>query len=360
MIDFRYHLVSIVSIFMALAVGIVLGAGPLKGSIGDTLTQEVTQLREDRAALRAELDAARKGATTRDEFTREAAVRLVGGALTGSKVALVTLPRADADHVGEVEELLATAGAEVVSRTTVEQAWVPQGADATTKQTALANDLRRSVGLPQADSADSTPLDEVLASALVASDSTPVSDAAKGALDALAGENLIDVETADIARANSVVVIGGSIQGDIVADRDRAATRFASLALALDSAGRGAVLASDVGVVGFDGVASVVRAARGDAGTSRALSTVDDVSIPLGQVSVVYALVQQLGGGVGQFGRGDGGAAGYPPSPPPCAAARWRQPSSAPAPPPARWRCGTGSPPRPGSAGTAPTTPAAP
>ena len=29
-IDFRYHLVSVVSIFLALAVGIVLGAGPLQ------------------------------------------------------------------------------------------------------------------------------------------------------------------------------------------------------------------------------------------------------------------------------------------------------------------------------------------
>ena len=33
MIDFRYHIVSIVSIFMALAVGIVLGAGPLEGEL---------------------------------------------------------------------------------------------------------------------------------------------------------------------------------------------------------------------------------------------------------------------------------------------------------------------------------------
>ena len=35
-IDFRYHLVSIVSIFLALAVGIVLGAGPLKEDLGNT------------------------------------------------------------------------------------------------------------------------------------------------------------------------------------------------------------------------------------------------------------------------------------------------------------------------------------
>ena len=35
-IDFRYHLVSIVAVFLALAVGIVLGAGPLNESISDS------------------------------------------------------------------------------------------------------------------------------------------------------------------------------------------------------------------------------------------------------------------------------------------------------------------------------------
>ena len=35
MIDFRYHLVSLISVFLALAVGIVLGAGPLREHPGD-------------------------------------------------------------------------------------------------------------------------------------------------------------------------------------------------------------------------------------------------------------------------------------------------------------------------------------
>ena len=55
MIDFRYHLVCIVSIFLALAVGIVLGAGPLQGELGDTLTNEVAGLRQDKAQLNAQL-----------------------------------------------------------------------------------------------------------------------------------------------------------------------------------------------------------------------------------------------------------------------------------------------------------------
>ena len=61
LIDFRYHLVSIVSIFMALAVGIVLGAGPLEGELGDTLNKEVAGLRQDKADLNSQLESGRRG-----------------------------------------------------------------------------------------------------------------------------------------------------------------------------------------------------------------------------------------------------------------------------------------------------------
>lgn len=317
MIDFRYHIVSIVSIFMALAVGIVLGAGPLQGQIGDTLTQEVTQLREDRATLRTELDTARKAGVTRDEFTEGARARLIGGTLRDTQVALLILPGAEADHVAAVADSLAAAGASVVSRTTVEDSWVPEDHDAMAQQTQIATEQRRALGLPAAAESDSSPLDEVLATSLVATDASTVSDAAKGALDALAAANLIDVETADLVRANTAVLVGAPIKGDEITERDREASRLASLAAALDRAGQGAVLAEDVGVSGFAGAASVVRAARGDAATARSLSTVDDVSLSLGQISIVYALVQQLAGGVGQYGLGDGVSAGYPPIPAP-------------------------------------------
>lgn len=317
MIDFRYHLVSIVSIFMALAVGIVLGAGPLKGQIGDTLTQEVTQLREDRTALRAELEAARKAGTTQDDFTSDARARLVGGTLSGATVALVVLPSADEDHVTAVADALTAAGADVVSRTTVEDAWVPEDGDARATQSQLATELRSSLGLPAPGGADTAPLDDVLARSLVSAEAGALSDAGKGALDALAAANLIDVDTADLQGASNAVLVGGLVRGDVIAERDRVANRLAGLAAALDRAGKGAVLTSDVGVSGFQGAASVVRAARGDAGTARNLSTVDDVSVPLGLVSVVYALVQQNAGGVGQYGLGDGVSAGYPPIPAP-------------------------------------------
>lgn len=315
MIDFRYHLVSIVSIFMALAVGIVLGAGPLQGQIGDTLNQEVVQLREDKAALRAELDQARKTGAIRDEFTDDARARLVGATLPDTAVALVVLPEADADNVSDVAATLEAAGASIVSRTTVNDDWVPVGDEATGKASALAKELRESVGLPAAGAADTSPLDDVLATSLVDTEAAAPNDAGRAALDRLVQDKYVDLDTADLKRAHTAVIIGGPIKADKAADRERAAARFAGLALALDKAGRGAVLASDVGVSGYAGAASVVRAARGEAATARALSTVDHVSLPLGQVSVVYALVQQLSGGVGQYGLGDGVSAGYPPVP---------------------------------------------
>ena len=41
MISFRYHIVSIVSVFLALAVGVALGGGPLKGEVDNTLVSQV-------------------------------------------------------------------------------------------------------------------------------------------------------------------------------------------------------------------------------------------------------------------------------------------------------------------------------
>ena len=56
MIDFRYHLVSLISVFLALAVGIVLGAGIVQGPIGSSLQSQVDALRTDRDTLRTELE----------------------------------------------------------------------------------------------------------------------------------------------------------------------------------------------------------------------------------------------------------------------------------------------------------------
>src|SRR3954469_2245529 len=127
MIDFRYHLVSLVSVFLALAVGIVLGAGPLKGTISDTLNAQVEQLRKDRADLNTQVKTEQNALANRDIFTRTVLPSLVDEELPGTRVLLVTVPGVDADAVTPMIESLRAAGATVTGQVDVKDAWSDPG-----------------------------------------------------------------------------------------------------------------------------------------------------------------------------------------------------------------------------------------
>src|ERR1017187_455438 len=108
---------------MALAVGIVLGAGPLKGDIGASLTQQVTQLRAEKAQLRSDLDVANRDTSAHDTFDSVVAPAVIRGQLTGKTVALLVAPGTDADLVKNATTSLVGAGARVGSTVTLTDAW---------------------------------------------------------------------------------------------------------------------------------------------------------------------------------------------------------------------------------------------
>ncbi len=90
MIDFRYHLVSLVAVFLALAIGIVMGAGPLRESLGEQLTEQVTQLREDRDAMRGENERVAAENSELAGYIESTGDDLVAGTLEGRSVVIVT------------------------------------------------------------------------------------------------------------------------------------------------------------------------------------------------------------------------------------------------------------------------------
>ncbi|MYM19599.1 copper transporter [Brevibacterium sp. 5221] len=114
MIDFRYHLVSLISVFLALAVGIVLGAGPLKQPIGESLQSQVESLRTDRDKLRGELDTAHGDVQKLNDFVVAEAPSQLRGALKGRTVAVVHAADADADQLAAVQQRLREANAKTV------------------------------------------------------------------------------------------------------------------------------------------------------------------------------------------------------------------------------------------------------
>ena len=123
MIDFRYHLVSLVSVFLALAVGIVLGAGPLKDPISEGLSARVDALRQDRDALGAQLKTAQAATSNRDTFITDVQDHLIAGQLEGRSVVLLTLPGAEADAVGPLTQAVAAAGGRLTGRVDLQDAW---------------------------------------------------------------------------------------------------------------------------------------------------------------------------------------------------------------------------------------------
>src|SRR5699024_2218831 len=89
-IDFRYHLVSLISVFLALAVGIVLGAGPLRENLGDQLAGQVEQLRTEQEQLRTEATDLSARNDQLASFITELGPDLVAGTLDGAQVAVLT------------------------------------------------------------------------------------------------------------------------------------------------------------------------------------------------------------------------------------------------------------------------------
>ena len=135
MINFRYHVVSIIGIFIALVVGVVLGAGPLQRSINAGMNPSSSQAASDPVlSAQAEAEAAGLKALASSTLT---------GSLTGTSVALVVLPGASDDDVAAMRSTLTDAGASVVGRVTLTDNWQSTSMSQyrTTLSTTLASHL---------------------------------------------------------------------------------------------------------------------------------------------------------------------------------------------------------------------------
>ena len=317
MIDFRYHIVSIVSIFLALAVGIVLGAGPLQGEIGSTLQGEVAGLRDDKAQLNDDLDTARREVEQRDAYLATVGERVVSGALDSRRVALVVLPGADAAVSESVTADIDSAGGEVVTTTSVAPEWVSTDEDTAATRDATVQQAATDAGVDLSDAGTLEPRDLLLASLLtrtaIVGDTGPDDVTAQAALEGLAGTGLLSLDTEEFARAELVVVVAGAVTDGPEDLRAEAAQRWVGLSVALDDRSRGAVVAADVESEG-EGV-SVLTTLREDTAAASEVSGVDDAAEPTGRASVVFALAEQDGGDSGQYGLAPGADAPFAPVP---------------------------------------------
>jgi hypothetical protein len=343
MIDFRYHLVSLVSVFLALAVGVVLGAGPLRGEIADSLNSSVEQLRTEKNALRSDLTVAEAGVKNRDAFTTQLVPAMVANRLPGRTVVLVTMPDSDGDTIDPLTRALEAAGAVVTGRVDLKAAWVdpakaadrrelaqkwgstlttaapsspapssPSGSRSPTVQPEAAV-AAPAVGTPDAVLAALLARTVVTLNPLEVSRPDPVG---RQVLEALAKKGMVSLHGDLNRRASQVVLLAPGVDQALAgaptptptpsADRSPA---WADLTVTLDSASDGAVLLGPASAATSGGVLAAVR---GDNATARQVTTVDTGGSPMGDLTVVLALREQSRGTAGAYGFGKGASGPFP------------------------------------------------
>jgi len=314
MIDFRYHVVSLISVFLALAVGIALGAGPLKETIGDTLTGQVQQLRDEKDALRTELDDTTGDLKDSEAYIDAAGPQLLHGALTGRRVAVIALGEVPEGTSKALDQRLDQSGAAVTAHVTLTDMWT--NPDVRTFRQALVGYLNPYLDpAPPADAGVEAELASALVQALVTADPAnpdALSNDAGTLLDALSSSDNKDkplvTVTGDVTTpADAIVVVAVPVEP--VADGATPSPEPAASVLAAQVAVVSAAQELSTGAVLADGPrgkGALTDAILSDGDLAAALTTVSGTDEVTGQINVPLALANRIGGVNGHYGFGDG------------------------------------------------------
>lgn len=306
----RHRVIWLAAVFLALALGVVLGARVLSGPLVSGLRGDKGNLEQQMTALEGENRALNERLSAADRFDAQMSGRIVRDALAGKSVVLVRTPDADDGDVEAVTRLVGQAGGKLAGaiglttefvegnaseklRSVVNSPVVPAGAKLNTSlldPSAQAGDLLGIALLinrdPKITPADDTARDTVLA--------------------ALRDTGFLTYDNR-IGAANTVVVITGDPLPEDAGNQGVSVARFAA---GLAPHGSGVVLA------GRDGTASGVSAvavARSDAAVGGVLTTVDDIGAESGRITTVLALQSMIAGGPpGKYGRGEGATVTIP------------------------------------------------
>ena len=316
MIDFRYHLVSIIAVFLALALGIVVGTTALNGGIVDTLKSSNNQIIKDKRNLESTVRDLRSSVGRRDDFTETVAERVVAGRLVNQRVLFVAAPNASDGTLKELEQLVKQAGGTPTGVLRL------RGDLLDPSKNQVVDDLVASVAPAGVQLPDGSPSDRAaveLAAALVAKGSSGAigEDAAAKILGGFTGADLVQWQapagqkSTDTEPATMVVMVTGGGDGKALDEEGQQRQRAVlALAKALDDRSAGAVVAGPLSSAEQGGVLQGLRA---DSDLRDRVSSVDVADSPYGQVAVILALDEQEQGGAGRYGEGPGSEAAAPP-----------------------------------------------
>jgi hypothetical protein len=282
MYNLRYHIASLVAVFLALSVGLILGTVVAeRGMITDQTSSLVADLQARFDELQASNDALEVGLERDRSFAETAVAPLVSGQLAGKNIAVI-ITAEQGDAATGVAETIAAAGGTSFT-VTLQRPGLGLG----TEEAAGLAGLFQLHGIEIAEPGEA--LEQQVAERLVGEWRA---GAAQPLTELLAGEELVRIESASgTATVDAVVIVGTGGAG---------CDSFA-LAVARSMSAAGGTAAGVESKEVPDGVAAACA--------GEGLSAVNHLATPQGKVSLVWVLA---GRARGYYGSGADAEAFFP------------------------------------------------
>jgi hypothetical protein len=300
MINFRFHIVSLIAIFLALALGVVIGAGVIDRGVVNTLNDRLDSVEAKSDHIKSENDALSDQNEKLSGALQDQEPFVVDGRLVGETVALLSVRGVDDAQVKATATAAQTAGASVPGILWLEEKWKLPDAQSvkdlqsalgvTTKnKAALRTEAWQQIGVRLATAPSEVGSDDLLAALVDHGFLSYESLGGSASLSAFPGRDasvtFVSGTNAKVSSDDIVVPVANGIHA-------------ASLPLVL----------ADQWVQG-DGPSrgeSLQTVRDGDVG--RVVSTVDDLDQPMGPATVVLTLADLLRTPpvVGHYGYGPG------------------------------------------------------
>lgn len=299
----RRYVVALLAVLLALAVGVALGAGPLRleeSDAGSTGSNSSTGDSTDARARQVD-----EGRAFGDAYAAATSRSLIRGGLENRAVTLVVLPGASAVTVAHVTDMIEEAGGAVTAQVVLHDKLIDVDNRQLVAELAAQMDKsaqkseRGAVDVPE-DANGYERMGQLLAHTIVTDKKRgeSVDEAGAGILAGASTAGLVTTPE-DIQRRGSLVVV---VAGDPIGSADQrqgAGAITATLLEALDRDSGGTVLVGPVSSSADDGLVGQIRA---DPTAAKTISTVDVGDSVAGAVVTVLALEEQAAGGSGHYG----------------------------------------------------------
>jgi hypothetical protein len=309
MINFRFHIASLIAVFLALALGVVMGSTVIDRAIVEGLRDRIDNAEKNSNEVRAENARLKTQLDQLNDYAEQSSGWAVDGQLTDQPVAIIAERGVDDDTVKQQGALLRQAGAAVGGILWLEEPW-NLGGDGKS-----ADALRNALG-------STTRNDKALRAEGISALSKRFAQGAASpgesdVLDSLAKAGFVTLEAVGDGDVSAPSFPGSGTRALVLGGPGSSITAK-NTTLELTRALVTANTLTAVGEIDLEDAANRglwLAPVRTDDTLKNVVSTIDDVDVVQGRVASALAISDLARGIVGAYGTGAGASATVPPVP---------------------------------------------